>query len=275
MRHPAVRTPTSTPHLGATQKIPATPRHPSRPHRAQIGPVPKLVRWTVADAVIVTVALVGIHTTHSSSRGLTAGPAAVVLAGIALLATLGYLTLLGLLHARSTGYNPIRHAVSDYAVGPTARLFATALTTSSAAVLALGFALILGVGSPPLPTRTVLFLLIIPLTRIGMTLFPTTLEGQHLTRTSLAHYAFAIAAFTLTYLAISETTPVLLASDPAPWLHTTLTAAALTVAPSLALVVITMLRPLRRIFGLFERIFLLTTNVWFLAAALLVITRVG
>ena len=46
-----------------------------------------------------------------------------------------------------------------------------------------------------------------------------------------------------------------------------------TNAPALALVVITMLRPLRRIFGLSERIFLLTTNVWFALAAGLLISR--
>jgi len=234
-----------------------------------------MVLWTAADALVVTVALVVIHTAPSSSRGLAAAPVALVLAGIAFLSTWGYLAMLGLLHARPSGYNPIRHAVSDYAVGPTAGLFTAALTTSAAAVLTLGFALIQGVGSPPLATRDLLFLLIIPLTRIGMTLFPTTLEGQHLTRTSLAHYAFAVAAFTLTYLAISETTPVLLALDPAPWLHTTLSAAAFIVGPSLALVVITMLRPMRRIFGLSERVFLLTSNIWFLGTALLVITRIG
>jgi hypothetical protein len=237
------------------------PRQRMGPRRPPVRPLPKLVFYTVADTVIVTVALLVIHAAHSTSLGLTAGPVAVVFDGIALLATLGYLIMLGLLHARPTGYNPIGHAVSDYAVGPTARLFTTALTTSSAAVLALGFALIEGVGSPPLGTRAVLF--------------PTTLEGQQLTRTSLTHYAFAIAAFTLTYLAISETTPVLLALNPAPWLNTTLNASAHTVAPSLTLVVITMLRPLRRIFGLFERLFLLTTNIWFVFVALLIFTRTG
>lgn len=234
----------------------------------------KLMVWTAADALVVAVGLVLIRIAHSTPQGLAAGPAAGLLAGIALLATLGYLTMLGLLHARPTGYDPVEHAVSDYAVGPSSRLFGAALTTSSAAVLALGFALIEGVGSPPLATRDLLFLLILPLTRMGMTLFPTTLEGQRLTRTSLAHYGFAIAAFTLTYLVISGTTPALLALNPAS-LHSPLRAAALTVGPSLGLVVITMLRPLRRVFGLFERLFLLVTNLWFVLAAVLVLTRVG
>ncbi|MDQ2845922.1 MAG: hypothetical protein M3Y77_06155 [Actinomycetota bacterium] len=45
------------------------------------------------------------------------------------------------------------------------------------------------------------------------------------------------------------------------------------VGPALAVVVITMLRPLRRVFGLFERIFLVTTNLWFALAAVLLISR--
>jgi hypothetical protein len=47
------------------------------------------------------------------------------------------------------------------------------------------------------------------------------------------------------------------------------------VGPALALVVITMFRPLRRFFGLFERIFLLSTNIWFALAAGLIISRLS
>jgi hypothetical protein len=36
-----------------------------------------------------------------------------------------------------------------------------------------------------------------------------------------------------------------------------------------------MLRPLRGLFGLFERIFLLATNVWFTVAAGLLISRLS
>jgi hypothetical protein len=36
-----------------------------------------------------------------------------------------------------------------------------------------------------------------------------------------------------------------------------------------------MLRPLRKLFGLFERIFLLTTNVWFAIAAGLLLSRLS
>ena len=108
-----------------------------------------------------------------------------------------------------------------------------------------------------------------------MTLFPTTLEGQPITRTGLLHYGFAIAAFTLTYLAITGMTPALRALAVGQWVHAPLGWATWIVSPALFLVVITMLRPLRRVFGLFERVFLVTTNAWFALAAILIISRLG
>jgi hypothetical protein len=36
-----------------------------------------------------------------------------------------------------------------------------------------------------------------------------------------------------------------------------------------------MVGPGRRIFGLFERIFLITTNIWFLIAAAVLVTKSG
>jgi hypothetical protein len=87
------------------------------------------------------------------------------------------------------------------------------------------------------------------------------------------HYVFAILAFTFTYLAISGTTSVMRGRDPALWLDDALRWSAWVVAPALALVVVTMFRPLRRVFGLFERLFLLATNMWFICAALVTATR--
>ena len=174
-----------------------------------------------------------------------------------LAATAAYLVILVALHILPTGYNPVRHAVSDYGVGRYRSLFTVALYVSSVGVLTLAFALLRGVGTPPLVTRDLVYLLLTPLARIGMTLFPTSLEGQRITRTGLLHYACAVAAFTLTYLAISGMTPAMRALDPTGWAHAPLAWTAWIVAPALALVVITTLRPLLRTFGLFERIFAL------------------
>jgi hypothetical protein len=126
-----------------------------------------------------------------------------------------------------------------------------------------------------LATRDVAYLLLIPLARIGMTLFPTSLEGQRISRSGLFHYVCAVAAFTLTYLAISGMTPTLRAMDAGGRVGSPLAWTDWIVGPALALVVVTMLRPLRGLFGLFERAFLLSTNVWFALAAGLLISRLG
>jgi Protein of unknown function (DUF998) len=192
---------------------------------------------------------------------------------VSLVATSAYLALFVAWHVLPTGYNPVRHAVSDYAIGRYGYLFRIGLWVSSLGVLALAFALMAGVGSPPLATRDLVYLFLIPVTRIGMALFPTDLEGERLSRTGRMHYLFAIAAFTFTYLAISEMTSVLRDLDPAQWIRASLRWSAWAVAPELFLVVVTMVRPLRRIFGLFERLFLLTTNVWFILVAVQLLGR--
>jgi hypothetical membrane protein len=207
--------------------------------------------------------------TDVHSGGLVTGSFAV----ISLLATVSYLAIMFVLHALPTGYNPVRHAVSDYGVGKYSVVFTVALYVSSVSVLTLAFALLTGVGSPPLTVRDLTYLLFIPLARIGMTLFPTNLEGHRISRAGLIHYACAIAAFTLTYLVISGMTPALRALDPNAWARAPLAFSESTVGPALAVVVVTMLRPMRKFFGLFERIFLLTTNIWFAVAAGLLITR--
>lgn len=227
--------------------------------------------------LLITLAAVGAGVVMlakgSSASGSGWGSTSALLAAVSLLATLSYLGVFVVLHLLPTGYSPVRHAVSDYAVGKYGPLFRAGLYASSLGVLALAFALIVGVGSPTLATRDLIYLLLIPVTRVGMTLFPTNLEGQRTTATGLIHYVFAIAAFTFTYLAISETTAALRGLDPALWLQTPLRWIAWLVGPALVLVIITMLRPLRRIFGLFERLFLLSTNIWFLLAAVLVLYR--
>jgi uncharacterized protein DUF998 len=199
--------------------------------------------------------------------------ATIVLALVSLAATVAYLAIFVSWHLLATGYDPVRHAVSDYAIGRYGYLFPIGLWASAVGVLAAALALLDGVGDPPVATRDVAYLLLIPVTRVGMTLFPTDLEGEPVSRTGAVHYGLAILAFTFTYLVISDVTPVLRDLDPAPWLGSALKWSARAVGPELLLVVVTMLGPLRRVFGLFERLFLLTTNVWFILLSLALIIR--
>jgi hypothetical membrane protein len=235
---------------------------------------PRVV-FVAACVIAISSGLVMLHDAHLASHVHRGGLITGVLAAISLVATLTYLAIMSVLHVLPTGYSPVRHAVSDYGVGKYRSLFTVALCVSSVAVLTLAFALLRGVGSPPLATRDLAYLLLIPLARIGMTLFPTSLEGQRISRRGLVHYVCAIAAFTLTYLVISGTTPALRALDLSGWARTPLAVADWTVAPALALVVVTMFRPARKLFGLFERIFLLTTNIWVALAAGLLLSRLS
>jgi hypothetical protein len=113
------------------------------------------------------------------------------------------------------------------------------------------------------------FLFLVPVMRIAMARFPTDLEGEKLTNTGRLHYLFAIAAFAFTYAAISGMTSRL--ESLAPWqsaygLLSTLREIALV---SLVLLIVTLLPRLRKVFGLFERAFLVSTNLWLITVGIL------
>lgn len=193
---------------------------------------------------------------------------ALLLAVLAVLGMGGYLCVFVALHALPTGYHPVRHAVSDYGVGRYARLFRWAAVASSVGILALAAGLALEPGTPTVTVLQLVFLFLIPVTRVGMLKFPTDLEGQRLTRSGRLHYLFAVAAFALTYSAIAGMTPELGsvgAWEPASGVLSVLRLVALV---SLVLLVIALVPRLRVVFGLFERVFLLSTNLWFLTAGI-------
>jgi hypothetical protein len=74
-------------------------------------------------------------------------------------------------------------------------------------------------------------------------------------------------------MVISSMTPVLL--KLAPWSQASgaLSVLAIIILPALILVVVTLIPALRRIFGLFERLFLLTANIWILLVALFLFVK--
>ncbi|BCY06993.1 DUF998 domain-containing protein [Actinoplanes sp. L3-i22] len=193
---------------------------------------------------------------------------ASLLAVIAAVLLLAYFAIFVALHVRRTEYDLVRDAVSDYGVGPTAGLFRLAVIANSLGVLALTGALADGLGQGPFAAVDYMFLLLIPVTRLAMALFPTDLEGSRPTMTGRIHLVLAIASFTFVYLAIADLTGPLRSFTPDS-LGIFLVVLRWTAAVALLGVVVTLLaRPLRGIFGLAERIYLLSTNLWFLAVAL-------
>lgn len=104
--------------------------------------------------------------------------------------------------------------------------------------------------------------------RLGVMIFQTDLEGQKRTRRGLLHYLFAIGTFCFAYTAIANATEPALAQYHEPILDLVLVVFKYVALTALAATVITMARPLRRFFGLCERVFILSTIVWFLTMSL-------
>ncbi|HUL25592.1 MAG TPA: DUF998 domain-containing protein [Streptosporangiaceae bacterium] len=192
---------------------------------------------------------------------------------ISLAGSLVYVAVVVALHFLPTGYNLAHNAVSDYGVGKYAPLFRVSLWAGSIAVLALAIGLTLEPGAPPLVIRDLVFLGLVAAVRIGESLFPTTVEGEKLTRTGAMHYLFAILTFGFTYAAISGLTPDLVKLYPWHSHQGMLDWLSGAVLVGLILVVATLLPRLRRVFGLCERFFLLVTYGWLVLAAYLLAVK--
>jgi len=155
-------------------------------------------------------------------------------------------------------YSLVGHAVSDYGVGPSRPLFTIYGLIGIIAAIALGAAVLM---DGRFPARGGVYLLAVAALRLGVLAFPTDLEGQRLTGTGKLHYLFAIASFALAYMAIDVLNPVAL-PVVANWASPILAGLYWIVAASLAGVVICLIPALRRIFGLVERIFLVSVLLW-------------
>lgn len=185
----------------------------------------------------------------------------IVFALVSLLAFLIDLGIFVALHVLPTGYSPISHAVSDYAVGKYKSLFRVRLWVNALGILALVAALA-SASRVQIATLDLLFLGLVALTRVAMSFFPTDLEGKKLTRTGLLHYLCAILSFAFAFTALRDMTPAL--QHAFPWASGTFGFLYVLVLPALIAVIVTLVPMLRRIFGLFERIFLLTILFWLL-----------
>lgn len=191
-------------------------------------------------------------------------------AAVSLACWVARLVLLVVLHARPTGYHPVRHAVSDYAVGPTGPLAARLSWVTAVGWLA--FACAATLWFPAGGDRLFVVVCSITLGVLGfvMPLVPTVLEGQRLTRRGLLHYVLAIASFALAYAAMGNVVRVL--APAAPAVGGVLGAVSWVALVSLVGVCVTLVGPGRRVFGLVERAYLASVLVFYgLAAAAMAI----
>ena len=95
-----------------------------------------------------------------------------------------------------------------------------------------------------------LYLVLMVVSRIGVAMLPTDLEGAKRTPTGIGHYVFAIANFTLVYLVIDKTTDFLVLDPHLASSHPIWPMLKWIVAVALAGIVLTMFRPLRSNLGL-------------------------
>lgn len=183
-------------------------------------------------------------------------------------ATLFGLDLLMLLSFQvlNRDYPAFSHAISDYGVGTTARLFRAYVMLGCLAPPLLAWQFVAS-GNAAFPAAIPVYLGLVALGRLGIAVFPNDPRGTPRTRAGKLHRAATLLAFTCAYMTVAEATPGLVA------MHEGARSAADQVLKHLIsagfiAVVLTISHPLRPFFGLAERVFLYATALWFLLASL-------
>jgi hypothetical protein len=193
-------------------------------------------------------------------------------AAVAMIISAGSLVVL---HVLPTGYNPIRDAVSDYAIGRYRAGFW--LFVMAGAVSGFALAVALARSDPAKPTLTIAMLLLSGAARLLIPLFPTDQAGSRFqTPKGTIHMLLAIAIFASIGVAASNLGGTLghehawhtvkgLVDGWLPWVIT-----GTAIATGLA-----MIGPrLKRVFGLIERSYYVSSIAWFLAVSI-ELARIG
>ena len=170
-----------------------------------------------------------------------------------------------ILHIVPTGYSPLRDAVSDYGVGHYAWGYRTQVVAIGvgAAIEAAGL-----VHDGTHGTAGITWLVVYAVSRIAIGWAPTDLPGAPRTTTGRVHALLAVAAFTAIAVATS-TIPNDLTGVPGwgDWADPLNTLGTLVVVAAIATAVTMIVAPLRRVFGLVERLLYLASLAWLLTLA--------
>lgn len=171
------------------------------------------------------------------------------------------------LHITKSDYTVSRNPVSDYGVGQTARLFQVYALSGTLGAIALTclFYFSPQQGFPSLVANCMLLMVV---SRVGVAAFQTDLEKQKRTVHGILHNVCAIGTFGFAYTAIANATEPALALRQSPLLNLLLITFKYLALIALGFTVMTMPRPLRRFFGLAERVFIVSMIVWFLTMSL-------
>jgi hypothetical protein len=96
-------------------------------------------------------------------------------------------------HLRSTGYDPLRDAVSDYGVGPSLPFYRA--QTAAMALAAIFVAGGLAKAVDPAPKRVIVLLAVFAVARLAIPFFPTDLDRTQRTGHGVVHVLLAGVAF--------------------------------------------------------------------------------
>ncbi|HTX87112.1 MAG TPA: DUF998 domain-containing protein [Candidatus Nanoarchaeia archaeon] len=174
---------------------------------------------------------------------------------ISVISSLAFLGLITRLHFFPKKYNPVKNTVSDYAVMPSGKPYP--FTAVSGAVSSLSLAIAIAAGVKAASISVILFLVISSLARFSLIFFPTDVTGQISTKKGKIHLALAMIAFA--GIAFAAGNFQLTAVDQIIGQVVIFTA---------ILLLLGFLPKLRKIFGLLERIFLLSSITWLVVLGL-------
>lgn len=189
-----------------------------------------------------------------------------VFAVVALVLGLARLAMFIGLHVHASDYDPVRHAVSNYAVGRT-RPLSSAMTWATGGMW-LALAVAVGLGFPQWSDRigVVACLAVLALLFAALPLLPTDLEGERPTRIGRLHLLAAIAWFALSYACMGNFARLL--QEPPAIGATLVVLSWVTLVSLILLIAALVLKPLRRrLFGLFERAFLVAVNLFYITVS--------
>jgi hypothetical protein len=178
-----------------------------------------------------------------------------------------YFTLFITIHSKNREYDIFKHALSDYDIGSTHKLFQIYNLFGILGVLFLAGDFFLASESGFHNLIPVL-LILMAVCRIGLSIFKTNIEGEKFTFSAAIHYLFAIGSFALTYIIIDKVDTLLLKQNLTDNIGMLIRIYGYVITIFLAGVCVTMFKPLRFCFAIIERLYILFAGFWFFAIGL-------
>jgi hypothetical protein len=176
------------------------------------------------------------------------------------------------LHLGRSDYSPVRHAVSDYAVGRTRTLSSVMAWTTAAAWAALAAAVWLV--RPEWSSRggITAWLAVLAVIFLVLPFVPTTLEGEKATVIGRLHMLAAIAWFAISYSCMGDFARLADAGVGGVLAVSLSVLSGVALVGLIALVASLVLPGLRsRTFGISERVFIVAVNLFYLLAAIVLL----